>query len=155
MVTLLCGVQLAATMFVAQPATIALADSAISGTVFQDYNANGAKDTNTTVNNNGQGQIGVAIDKGVAGVLITAFDANGTEVGNATSAADGNYQLTASGSGPYRLEFSNLPTGFQPGPSGSNNGTTVRFVDAAATGIDLGIIIPGEYCQNKAGTLYH
>ncbi|MFN8445053.1 MAG: SdrD B-like domain-containing protein [Caldilineaceae bacterium] len=147
--TLLCSLQLAAAWMVVQPAAVALADTAISGTVFQDYNANGVRDSNLQVNNSGQGQIGLAVDKGVAGVLVTAYDASGAAVGNATSGNDGQYQLTASGSPPYRLEFTNLPTGYQPGPVGANNGSTVRFVEGAATDVDLGIIIPSEYCQNN------
>ena len=35
------------------------------------------------------------------------------------------------GSGPYRVQFSNLPTGYFPGPKGPTSGTTVEFTVAA------------------------
>ncbi len=147
--TLLCGLQFAFALLVAQPPAIALADSTINGTVFQDYNANGIQDTNTQVNNDGQGTVALAVDHGVAGISVTAYDSNGADVGNAITDANGDYQLNASGTGPYRLEFSNLPAGFQPGPVGINNATTVRFINGGAANVDLGIIIPDEYCQNN------
>lgn len=127
-----------------------LAATTITGTVFQDYNANGTQDTTTTVTNNGAGTIGTAIDPGISGVTVTAYDATGAAVGTATTIANGTYSLGASGSGPYRVEFTNLPTGYQPSQYGSNSGTTVQFVaSGATTNISLGINRPGDYCQNN------
>ncbi|MGQ0603295.1 MAG: hypothetical protein ACT4QE_16555, partial [Anaerolineales bacterium] len=123
----------------------------ITGTVFQDFNANGARDTSATIpNNGGSDSVPVAVDRGLAGVVVTAYDAAGLAVGSTTSIADGTYSLSASGTGPYRIEFTNLPAGFQPGPRGANNGTTVRFVpDGNSTAIDLGVNRPGDYCQDN------
>ena len=122
----------------------------ISGTVFQDYNYNGKRDTANTLANNGQGQVGAAVDRGIAGVTVTAYDANNAVAGTATSGADGSYSLNASGTGPYRVEFTNLPAGFFPGPVGSNSRSNVQFVaGATASNVDFGIAIPAEYCQDN------
>lgn len=131
-------------------ATPAMAAGTISGTVFQDYNGNGTRDTSTTIPNDGSGETNVAVDRGLGGVTVTAYDSGGATVGTATTAADGSYTLSASGTGPYRVEFSGLPTGFQPGPVGANNGSTVRFVgDGTTANVNLGIHLPTEYCQNN------
>ena len=135
-------------------ATPALAAGTISGTVFQDYNGNGAQDTPATAtvpNASGDGGVTrLAVDRGLGGVTVTAYDSAGAVVGTATTAANGSYTLSASGTGPYRVEFSGLPAGFQPGPVGVNNGSTVRFVpDGASANVNLGIHLPGEYCQNN------
>lgn len=122
----------------------------LSGTVFQDYNYNGKRDTATMLNNGGSGQISAAVDRGIAGITVTAYDASNAVAGTATSGADGSYTLNASGSGPYRVEFTNLPAGFFPGPAGANSGTHVQFVSgASASNVDFGIAIPAEFCQDN------
>lgn len=129
------------------------ASGVITGVVFQDFNSNGARDVNPVVANDGAGNVGLASDRGVQGVSVTAYDASGAVAGSATSGADGSYSLTATGSGPYRVEFSNIPAGFQPGPraDGANgSGTTVQFVpDGNSSNINLALVIPQEYCQNN------
>lgn len=131
-------------------ATPALAAGTISGTVFQDYNGNGTRDLTTTIPSVGSGVTNAAVDRGLGGVTVTAYTGAGAVAGTATTAADGAYTLSASGTGPYRVEFSGLPTGFQPGPVGSNNGSTVRFVgDGNSANVNLGIHLPTEYCQNN------
>src|SRR5262249_14186880 len=66
------------------------------------------------------------------------------------SGADGSYSLTTSGAGPYRVEFSNIPAGFQPGPHGVGVGTTVQFVpDGNSSNINLALVVPQEHCQNN------
>lgn len=127
-----------------------LAAGTITGTVFQDYNGNGAQDVNQTIPSAGSGTTRVANDRGLGSVIVTAFNSAGAVVGTATTAANGSYSLSASGTGPYRIEFSGFPTGFHPGPVGSNNGSTVRFVnDGATANVNLGIHLPSGYCQNN------
>ncbi|MBI1761347.1 MAG: HYR domain-containing protein [Acidobacteria bacterium] len=122
----------------------------ISGTVFQDYNYNGKRDTGATLTNNGQGTVGTAVDTGVAGVTVTAFDPSNIAVGTATSGADGSYSLNALGNGPYRIEFTNLPTGYFPAPVGDNTQSNVRFVSGVSAGnIDFGVVVPSTYCQDN------
>ncbi len=59
----------------------------ITGNVFRDLNANGVDD--------GVNEIGVA------GIIVTAYDAAGTEQGTTTTDTNGNYTLSAGGTGPW------------------------------------------------------
>lgn len=119
------------------------ASGTITGTVYIDYNANGARDT-TGVSPN------PAVDTGIAGIVVTAYDSAGVNRGTATSAANGTYSLAATGTGPYRIEFTSLPSGYFPSPSGTNNASTVRFVpNGNSSGIDLGILKPSQYAQSN------
>ncbi|MGC2236352.1 MAG: C25 family cysteine peptidase [Pyrinomonadaceae bacterium] len=135
----------------------------ISGRVFQDFNGNGNYETTMTVTNDGSGTIGAAIDRGVQSVQVRAYSAAGTNVttgGVANTAADGTYSLTTTdaGSGPYRIEFTSLPTGFSPsarstdsvsGGTATNSGTTVQFASAGATNVNLAVNYPADYSQNN------
>jgi hypothetical protein len=122
----------------------ALAAGTIAGVVFNDYNANGVMDTSASTSPT------IAIDTGVAGVTVTAYDSAGVQRGTSTTASDGTYTLPAGGTGPYRVDFSTLPAGFQPSPHGTNNNTTVQFVpDGNSSNIDLGIFKPSDFCQNN------
>ncbi|HKQ74781.1 MAG TPA: SdrD B-like domain-containing protein [Blastocatellia bacterium] len=128
----------------------AAASGIIRGVVFQDFNSNGVRDVNPVVGANGAGNIGLASDRGVQGVSITAYGPSGAVAGAGVSGADGSYSLTAAGAGPYRVEFSNLPAGFQLGPHGVGVGTTVQFVpDGDSSNINLALVVPQEYCQNN------
>ena len=135
----------------------------ITGRVFQDFNGNGNYDTTTTITNDGFGTIAVAIDRGVQNVQVRAYDATGTNVttGSVVStAADGTYTLTTNdvGSGPYRIEFTNLPTGFSPsarntdsvdGGTSVNSGSTVQFTSTPAANVNLAVNYPADYSQNN------
>ena len=55
------------------------AAGAISGTVFNDKNSNGVND---------------GTDAGVSGVVVTAYDSTGVQVGTATTGGDGTYSLS-------------------------------------------------------------
>ncbi|HRE29662.1 MAG TPA: SdrD B-like domain-containing protein, partial [Anaerolineales bacterium] len=113
---------------------VAQAAGTITGTVYRDFNLNGLRET---------GEVGVA------GVTVSAFDSGGASQGTATTGADGTYALAAGGTGPYRVEFTTIPEPYRPGPNGANNGTTVQFVpDGGASGVDLGVNDPAEYCQS-------
>ncbi len=134
----------------AGPLPTARAAGAFTGQVFQDFNDNGVRDTTTTITNDGAGNVGVAVDRGVAGITVTVYDSGNNNVGSDTTAADGTYLINATGVAPYRVEFTNLPAGYEPGAQGTNNGTTVRFVNTnGASGIDLGINRPSDFCQNN------
>ncbi len=113
---------------------VAQAAGTITGMVYRDFNLNGLRET---------GEVGVA------GVTVSAFDSGGASQGTATTGADGTYALAAGGTGPYRVEFTTIPEPYRPGPNGANNGTTVQFVpDGGASGVDLGVNDPAEYCQS-------
>lgn len=124
-------------------APAALVSGTITGTVYLDYNQNGALNTSGTAPN-------LAIDTGVSGVVVTAYDSSGVNRGTATTGASGTYSLSATGTGPYRIEFTALPSGYYPSAIGTNNATTVRFVpDGNSSGVDLGIGKPSLYSQNN------
>lgn len=136
----------------------------ISGRVFQDFNGNGNFDSTTTITNDGFGTIGVAIDRGISGVQVRAFNAAGANVtpgGVVNTDSSGNYTIstTDAGSGPYRVEFTNLPTGYFPsarstdsvnGGTATNSGSTTQFVASAPTSnVNLAINYPSEYSQDN------
>jgi hypothetical protein len=139
------------------------ASGAISGKVFQDYNSNGTFDTTSTINNvSGTGTVGTAIDIGVQNVEVRAYDSAGNNVttgGVVTTDSSGNYSLSATGTGPYRIEFTNIPAGYNPsarstdsvqGGTATNSGTTVQFVlDGSTPNVNLGLVRPEEYSQNN------
>jgi len=119
----------------------------VSGRVYQDFASNGTYDT--TVSG------GVAYDRGLEGVTVTAYDSTGAVVGTATTAANGTYTLTATNAATadVRVEFSLPTTGtlsrFESSFLGSDNASTIQFVTVPATDVDLGLNLPGEYCQNN------
>ena len=130
-------------MQAAQPAQAA---GSITGIVFQDFNSNGTRDTS--------GANGTAVDIGMAGITISAYDASGVLRGSTTSGNTGDYTLAATGSGPYRIEFTKLPAGFEPTTHGSTagaNATSVQFVpDGTSSNVNFAINQPCEYCQDGA-----
>lgn len=135
----------------------------ISGRVFQDFNGNGAFDSGATIANDGFGSIGVAIDRGMQGVQVAAYSPAGLNVtlgGSVTTDVNGDYSLTTTdpGSGPYRIEFTALPTGYSPsarstdsvgGGGATEAGSTVQFASAGATNVNLAINHPSDYSQSN------
>lgn len=127
----------------------------ISGTVFRDFNANGALDVQNPV-------AGVtAGDFGVPGITVTAFGPGGYTETQVTD-VNGNYTfnsptlLALPDNSEIRIEFTGIPAGFYTTVNGGTGGgvanTSVRFVRttlANLTNIDFGVQIPGEYCQNN------
>ena len=126
----------------------------VSGTVFQDFNGNGNFDTS-----GGTAAAPTAIDVGIGGITVTAYDGTGATQGSAVTAAAGTYSFSTGGAGPYRLEFTTLPAGFQPsarstdsvaGGTAINSGSTVQFVlDGTTANVNLAVNRPEEFCQNN------
>ena len=100
----------------------------ITGTVFNDGNANGAMD---------------ATEIGYPYVTVKAFNSVGAVAATATTTdITGTYSLTGLTAGqPYRVELT-LPGGFSDGPVSSTANTSVQFVTAPATSINFGIYVP-------------
>ncbi len=137
----------AATASLIVPVRVAEAAGTITGRVFIDYNLNGAYDVSGAAPN-------YSIDVGMPNVTVNAYDSSGTLRGTANSGSTGTYSLSAAGTGPYRIEFINLPSGLNPGTVGANNGSTVRFVPNGTTNnVDLGIANQKSYCQNDPSLL--
>ncbi len=117
----------------------------ISGQVFRDYNSNGAKNAGGFVS----GSSVTATDTSMAGVGVRAFNNAGTQVGEATTAADGTYSMSVNATGTVRVEFA-TPSGYQPSFEGSQAGTSVHFVSAAgATNVNYAVNVPADYCQDN------
>ena len=122
-----------------------------TGAVFQDFNGNGLRDlTSGIANASAVGTVPTAVDRGLAGVTITVFDAGGTARGTAVTDAAGAFTVNATGTGPYRMEFTTLPAGFFPGAHGIDNASTVRFLpDGGAAGLNLGLSRPQDFSQDN------
>ena len=131
---------LVATAAVPSAATRSNAQSApasgVSGTVFRDFDADGARNANGS------------IEPGVAGVTVIAYDADNNVAARTVTANDGTYSLSPGAASPWRLEFSGLPAGLEDGPrSGGADGSAVRIVWKGARSEDLAVVKPGETCQ--------
>lgn len=108
--------------------------------VYQDFNANGVFDT----------AVGTAVDHGMAGVTVTAYDANNAVVNSALSNALGNYSLNVPATGAYRVEFTGLPTGTYFGPQGTSNGSAIQFVSSGnSINVNLAIVRPEDISPNN------
>jgi uncharacterized repeat protein (TIGR01451 family) len=113
----------------------------VSGTAFEDFNDNGVRNTAPMV------------DSGVGGIRVTAYGAGGAVLASGTTAADGGYSLNVPDpAGRVRIEFTDLPAGYQPARHGTNSGTTVQFADLSGgnvSGLDVGVLQPANYCQDN------
>ncbi|MCB0186231.1 MAG: hypothetical protein KDE31_18305, partial [Caldilineaceae bacterium] len=112
----------------------------LGGTIFRDFNANGRQDSGEP------GFIGVP-----GPIIVTAYDDDGNVIDQTLVQDDGSYVLPGifAANSDIRVEFSDLPELFQPGPAGTNSGTTVQFHNAASCTADLAINVPCEYCQTN------
>ncbi|MBX3011815.1 MAG: hypothetical protein KF832_09935 [Caldilineaceae bacterium] len=116
--------------------------SGITGVVFRDYNANAERDL---------------LEPGVAGMVVTAYDASGTTT-SCESTADGTYGIDPVGAYPLRLEVTLPADGtlafLKPGAAGNGARTTVTFVDGPTANVDVGFNNPADFCgKNPAPTL--
>jgi hypothetical protein len=119
----------------------------ITGTVFEDFNNNGTRDlSNTTNNESGIGSVSQAIDRGVGGIIVNAYDENESLAASAVTQADGTYSLST-GQGSYRIEFS-LPANFYDGIAGANSSGSVQFVNDGSVA-NLGIHRPEDYSADN------
>ena len=116
------------------------ATGTLSGTVYNDYNNNGVKDSG---------------EPGVQGAVVYAYDVDGHQFGPATTASTGLYTLNMTGvtAGAMRLELQSIPTGYEPSRVGTDNATTIRFLNltagATVNNLHFAIQKPLEYCENN------
>ncbi|MDG5302241.1 SdrD B-like domain-containing protein, partial [Staphylococcus aureus] len=116
-------------------------------------------------NKNGVQELG---EKGVGNVTVTVFDNNtNTKVGEAVTKEDGSYLIPNLPNGDYRVEFSNLPKGYEVTPSKQGNNeeldsnglsSVITVIGKDNLSADLGIYKPkynlGDYVwedTNKNG----
>ena len=111
----------------------------ISGTVFRDYNADGAPTSTTAIN-----------EPGIASVTVTAVNTAGAVAASTVTNAAGSYTLTL-GTGQYRVQFTGLATGDFSGPVNTTatggSGSSVQFVTAPVANVNFGVNYPTDYCQ--------
>jgi hypothetical protein len=148
----------------------------VSGLVFNDFNADGRYDVIFEEYDldydiyAGWSDYGKAIDHGVAGIDVRAYDSAGSLVGNAVSGEDGTYTLTVanSASTSLRVEFTIPEALSQWVPSGASfaaaatmigtetyqiAGPRVQFVELGDTDVNFAVIRPGDYCENNPNLL--
>lgn len=115
-----------------------------AGSVYRDYNADGADDG--------------AFEPGVANVTVTAYDTNNVVLTTALTLADGSFSLSLPDNTPARLEFSGIPSILESSRrSSGSNSTTVTFVDGcagvSAAPVNFGVTNVGEYCHTNNPTI--
>ena len=124
--------------------------SQISGTVYRDFNGNGIKEAGEPL---------------ISGVIVKAFLADGSQCGVnqiTTSGSAPNY-IYSGCSGVVRIEFE-LPTSnsFPNGPLagvdfssfiGTDNSTSVQFVNSSQTNVNYGIFYPGGYYSQDVNNI--
>ncbi|MCB9053529.1 MAG: hypothetical protein H6556_29170 [Lewinellaceae bacterium] len=103
----------------------------ITGTVFEDYNANGLRDVG---------------EPGVGGITVNGYldgDAAGAPTHTATTALNGAYSINTGGN-DLRLEFV-IPTPLVYLRQGAAGSTNVVFASDGATGVNVGFNNPSNY----------
>ena len=108
----------------------------VSGTIFLDLDADGTFDSN---------------EPGVGGIDIDAFGEDNTGVDNDTSAADGTYSIQTDDTQIARIEFTNIPSHLYPGPVGTDNQSSVVFLQVAGGGstVNFGLMDPSRHCSTN------
>jgi len=117
----------------------------ISGTVFRDFNGNGTKQNSATFN-----------EPGIGGSVINAYNSSNallaTQTTSSTPATMGQYSFPASGANSIpagtsvRLEFEITLQGDYATAAG---GTSVQFLAAPASNVDLGINYLKDYVASN------
>ena len=151
-----------ATLVVVPPSPVGAAPVTCGGLVFEDYDADGERSEDysfafdTATPNTAYDNV---LDPGVAGVTATVTTASGIVVSDITDSA-GEWTVTVDDADfPVRVEFSTLPTDWNPGAAGADSGTLTQFIQTAADCADpssgsgpdgnVGIIGPGTFCENR------
>ncbi len=119
------------------PSVEAQGTCTFTGEVYQDYNASGDRQ---------------ADEPGVRDITVTAYNANGDDVAEVVSAADGTYNLSGlDDNTEYRLELSDLPDYLESGPYGTESPTTVTFINCTPAGPDVafGVNNAGQFCADN------
>ena len=111
-----------------------VADSTVTGNVFRDANGNGLAE---------------AGDTDVQGVTVTLYDTLNATIGTDVTGTDGNYTISVTEDGPFRVEFTDVPAGLVSSGAGADNGSTVQFVDGDGVA-NLALVDPADFCNDNA-----
>jgi uncharacterized repeat protein (TIGR01451 family) len=110
----------------------------IDGIVYSDANNNGVRNVTET---------------GLAGVLVQVYDANGALLGSSTSDASGLYSFSGLEDGKkVRLVF-NYGNTYFPALLGTNNGSSVQFVQVPMCNVGFGLATDVDMCNQKTEIL--
>lgn len=115
-----------------------VATTEVGGAVYEDWNFDGIQADNET--------------SGVQGVQVLVYDCDNNLAATTYTDIYGNYKFTGLSTGvKYRIEFV-LPEAIacwaKPTQSGTNNSTTVQFIEAGNLA-NLGLINLADYCQEN------
>ena len=106
----------------------------IEGYVYSDKNSNGVRN---------------AEEEGIANVLVNAYDHSGTLVGFSLTNASGLFTIGNLQDGKkVRLVFSHS-SDYYSSYMGTNNGTTVQFVQVPVCSVSLGLLSDTYFCNNE------
>ena len=120
----------------------------ITGTVYRDFNGDGAY---TSIPVSGTYAYG---EPGVSGMTVTAYSSNSaTAPVSTTTNANGSYTLTVGSTSQFRVEFTNLVAGDYESFRGTGSATSVQFVNGGSTSVNLGVNYPANYCQSTTPEL--
>ncbi|OJW74810.1 SdrD B-like domain-containing protein, partial [Spirosoma sp. 48-14] len=123
----------------------------ITGTVFRDFNSDGAYTSTPLSGTYAYGE------PGVGGVTIKAYNASGVVTASTTSstltASLGSYTLNVANTNAYRVEFTGFVGPDYEGFHGSGNATSIQFVNGGATNVNFGLNYPADYCQSTSPQL--
>ncbi|MBO0930992.1 SdrD B-like domain-containing protein [Fibrella aquatilis] len=113
----------------------------VKGTVYRDFNQSGTQTAS------------LPEEPGEPNIVVRAYVNFSSTPISTTTDSNGAYQFSAAdvpANAKVRIEFSGLADGYFFGAAGADDRSNVRFVIAgpAATGIDVGINYPTDYCQN-------
>jgi SdrD B-like domain len=111
----------------------------VSGRSYKDYNANGLWDSTATY-----------LDQGRVGTKVEAYDSKGVLKGTALTDADGKYTIP-NVSGNLRIQFyppAYYTDGFITKKNQASQ-SSIQFVKAPATNVDLGINFADDYCGDN------
>ncbi|WP_375448407.1 SdrD B-like domain-containing protein [uncultured Fibrella sp.] len=112
----------------------ACSGTGLGGMLFSDFNDNGSQEVGETA--------------GIPGATVQAIACDGTVYSTVTDPY-GRYTLPVpTGKYPVRVEFTSIPTVYNPGVNGADSRTSVQFVQAPACDINLGVSNPADYCSN-------
>ncbi|MCB0573956.1 MAG: hypothetical protein KDC61_05245, partial [Saprospiraceae bacterium] len=128
----------------------------IGGKVYREFLSNGTADAAYTetedVPGNAVGNQTRTIrnaEPPIAGVTVNVYDMTGALIGTDVSDAAGDWSVNAAAAATSQLRVEFIPpAGYEPGPLGGNNSTSVRVANRGDCGVDFTIQIPADHCEN-------